>query len=229
MRSKINFKDMDINKRLMTAFTVVIGIFCMLSLVIATIMVYMAGDYNKVLDNFAFPQGDIGRAMNATAEIRSSTRAIIGYETKELMDIVKEQHETAIEEFEYYKEKIRPTMVTPEGKACMEAIDRAWEAYIKLDEDIVVLGATTDQEKCQQAQERMIRELTPLYIDLDNAMKNLMDVNVEMGFAAQKKLQMLEVVVIVMIVGTITMAFSVSMKLAANIAEGIKDDIENLP
>lgn len=225
----MNFKDMEIRKRLMAAFTVVIVIFGTVSLLIVAIMVYMVGDYNRVLDNFAFPQGDIGRAMNATAEIRSSTRAVIGYETQQLKNIVKEQHEKAIQEFEYYREQIRYTMVTPEGEACMEAIDRAWDAYIEVDEEIVALGATTDPAKCQQAQERMIHELAPLYIELDNAMKELMDVNVQKGNDAQARLQMLEIVIIVAIVSAITIAFHVSMKLVADIAKGIEEDIEKLP
>lgn len=225
----MSFKHMEIRKRLMAAFTVVIAIFGTVSLLIAAIMVYMVGDYNRVLDNFAFPQGDIGRAMNATSEIRSSTRAIIGYETPELKKYAKEQHEATIEEFEYYREQIRPTMVTEEGKACMEAIDRAWEAYIEADEEFVALGDTTDSEKCQQAQERMIKELAPLYKELDNAMEELMNVNVQKGNDAQARLQKLQIVIMVVIVAAITIAFHVSMKLATGIAKGIEADIEKLP
>ena len=224
----MKFKEMRIRKRLVTAFTVVIAIFGVVSVLVAATMVYMVGDYNKVLDNYAFPQGDIGRAMNATAEVRSATRAIIGYETQELIDAVKGQHETAIEEFEYYREQIRPTMVTPEGEACMAAIDEAWEAYIKVDEEIVALGATTDQAKCALARERMINELAPLYTELDNAMKELMDVNVEKGDVEQAKLQTLEVVVMVVIVVTITAVVSVSLKIATAIAKEIAEPLKEM-
>ena len=171
----MKLKEMRIRKRLVTAFAIVIAIFGVVSALVAAAMVYMVSDYNKVLEYYAFPQGDIGRAMNATAEVRSATRAIIGYETQELIDAVSGQHETAIEEFEYYREQIRPTMITPEGKACMKAIDLAWEAYIKVDQEVVALGATTDQAKCERAQERMVNELAPLYTELDAAMKDLME------------------------------------------------------
>lgn len=224
----MKFKEMKIKKRLISAFTIIITIFGVVSVLVAATMVYMVGDYNKVLDNYAFPQGDIGRAMNATAEVRSATRAIIGYETQELIDAIKGQHETAIEEFEYYREEIRPTMVTPEGKACMAAIDKAWEAYIKVDKEIVALGATTDQVKCAQAQERMINELAPLYTELDNAMKELMDVNVEKGDMEQDKLQALEVVVMVVIVIAITMVVSISLKIATAIAKGIEEPLKEM-
>lgn len=224
----MKLNEMRIKKRLITAFTVVIAIFGVVSALVAGAMIYMVNDYNKVLDNYAFPQGEIGRAMNATAEVRSATRAIIGYETQELIDAVKGQHETAIAEFEHYREEIRPTMISPEGKACMKAIDLAWEAYKKVDQEIVALGSTTDQEKCARAQERMIHELAPLYTELDNAMKELMDLNVQKGDEEQAKLQIMEVIVLVLIVITIGSVVSVSFKIANGIAKGIEEPLREM-
>ena len=220
---------MDIKKRLMSAVTFMIAVFGSVSVLVAAVMVYMVGDYNKVLEYYAFPQGDIGKALYVTAEVRSSTRGIIGYETQELIDVMKEQHETAIEKFDYYREIIRPTMVTKEGKACMEAIDQAWDAYIELDQEIVALGATTDPERRKLAQERMIKELAPRYQDLDNAMRDLMDVNVEKGRIKQSKLQTLEVIILVVIVVTISGMLSSAIKMASKIAKEIEEDIERLP
>ena len=224
----MNMKETNVRKRLLDAFREIIIIIGTVSVLVMVIMIYMAGDYNKVLNNYAFPQGDIGRAMNATAEIRSATRAVIGYEEQWLKDVVKEQHETAVKEFEYYREQIRPTMVTSEGEACMKEIDQAWDAYIKVDKEIVTLGATTDQIKCKQAQEKMIQELAPLYDKLDEAMKKLMDVNVEKGYASQTKLETLEMIIVVMLVIAITTVISRSMKVAGTIAKEI-EDILNLP
>ena len=224
----MNFKEMRIKKRLIAAFTIVISIFGCVSVLVAATMMYMVKDYNKVLENYAFPQGDIGRAMNATAEVRSATRAIIGYETQELIDAVKGQHETAISEFEYYREQIRPTMVTTEGKKCMSAMDAAWEAYIKVDKEIVALGATTDQEKCAQAQEKMINELAPLYTQLDKAMTDLMDVNVEKGNAEQAWLKTLEIIILIIIVVVIVAVIVISGKIAASIAKGIEVPLKEM-
>ena len=219
---------MRIKKRLVSAFAGIIAVFGVVSILVLAAMMYMVGDYNKVLENYAFPQGDIGRAMNASAEVRSATRGIVGYETEELIQVVMTQHEDAIKEFEYYREQIRPTMVTPEGKACMAAIDKAWDAYIAIDEEIVKLGATTDQVRCEQAQKRMINELAPLYNELDNAMKELMDVNVQKGDAEQAKLQTLEIIVMVAIVLTITSVVSISVKIATGIARGIEEPLKEV-
>ena len=224
----MKFKEMRIRKRLISAFTVIITVFCIVSVLVAAAMMFMVKDYNRVLDNYAFPQGDIGRAMNATAEVRSATRAIIGYETQELIEAVKGQHETAIAEFEHYREQIRPTMITPEGRACMEAIDLAWEAYKKVDLEIVALGATTDQVQCAKAQERMINELAPLYTALDDAMTELMDVNVEKGHEEQNVLQTIEVIVFVVILAAIAVVVVISGKIAAVIARGIEAPLKEM-
>lgn len=88
---------------------------------------------NKVLINYAYPQGDIAMAMNESAEVRAASRGIVGYDSNELIESMKEQHDQAIDSFEAYLEKIRPTMITKQGIACMDAIDKAWAAYKEVD------------------------------------------------------------------------------------------------
>ena len=88
---------------------------------------------NKVLINYAYPQGDIAMAMNESAEVRAASRGIVGYDSNELIESMKEQHDQAINSFEAYLEKIRPTMITKQGIACMDAIDKAWAAYKEVD------------------------------------------------------------------------------------------------
>ena len=222
------FKGMKIKQRLVTAFTIVVGIFGVVSIAVAFSMVFMIKNYNKVLNYFAFPQGDIGMAMNATAEIRSATRAIIGYETRELIDAVKGQRDQSIDDFEYYLELVRPTMITPEGHASMAAIDEAWEKYHTLENEIVALGDSTDPEKSTQAQDRMINELTPLYQELDAALKGLMEVNVQKGDESEKLLETLEYVMLAVIAVTIVGVVVLSLKITASIASGIEKPLHNL-
>ncbi len=88
---------------------------------------------NKVLINYAYPQGDIAMAMNESAEVRAASRGIVGYDSNELIESMKEQHDQAINSFEAYLEKIRLTMITKQGIACMDAIDKAWAAYKEVD------------------------------------------------------------------------------------------------
>ena len=225
---KKKFKEMKIKKRLVSAFTIVISIFVLVALTVAGSMMFMVKNYDKVLSYYAFPQGDIGMAMNATAEIRSATRAIIGYETRELIDAVKGQRDQSVSDFKYYIEKVRPTMITPEGDACMAAIDEAWEKYHTLENEIVALGDSTDPEQSALAQERMISELTPLYRELDEAMKNLMEVNVQKGAESQEILRILEWISLGLILVSIIGVVIISMRIASIIAIGIEKPLQDL-
>lgn len=225
---KKKFKEMKIKKRLVSAFTIVISIFVLVAVAVAGSMIFMVKNYDKVLSYYAFPQGDIGMAMNATAEIRSATRAIIGYETRELIDAVKGQRDQSISDFKYYIEKVRPTMITPEGNACMAAIDAAWEKYHALENEIVAVGDSTDPEQCALAQERMISELTPLYRELDSAMKELMEVNVQKGAESQGILRTLEWISLGLILVSIIGVVIISMGIASIIATGIEKPLQEL-
>lgn len=112
----------------------------------------MVNQYQKVLDNYAFPQGDIGRLMNASAEIRSATRAVIGYDSQELIDKILVKHDSSVNEFEEYLQKIRPTMITEEGHACMDKIDAAWKTYKEIDATVIKMGALGSDNLSEAAQ-----------------------------------------------------------------------------
>lgn len=128
---------MKIGKRLKNSFTQIIVVFGVLSVLVMAVMFYTAKNYERVLDYYAYPQGDIALVMNESAEVRSATRGIIGYETEELIQVVQEQHDEAVANFEELLEKVRAMMITDEGTACMEAIDKAWTEYREIDTEVV--------------------------------------------------------------------------------------------
>lgn len=198
-----------------------IVVFGVVAILIALVMLYMTTDYKKVLNNYAYPQGDIARAMNETAEVRSATRGIIGYDSQELIDTMIEQHDQAVTEFESILEQIRPTMISKKGEECMSAIDSAWKEYLEVDAKVVELGATTDRTICAQAQQLMVDEAAPKYEALDNAMTELMSVNVSMGNAEQKKLSVMTGVAMLVIGAVIVLIAVFSGRLAVMIGASI--------
>ncbi len=94
-----------LGKRLITAFTIIVVIFSSVCAIVGIALFFMVNQYQKVLENYAFPQGDIGRLMNASAEVRSATRAVIGYDSQELIDKILVKHDSAVNEFENYLQK----------------------------------------------------------------------------------------------------------------------------
>lgn len=219
---------MRIGARLKKSFSQIIWIFVVLSVLIVASMLYMVIEYEKVLDNFAYPQGDIALVMNESAEVRAATRGIIGYDIDSEIARMAEQHEEAVSEFERLLEVVRPTMISDQGHACMEAIDKAWAEYKQIDAQVVELGATTDIEKSMQAQELMAAEATPKYQALDDALENLMDVNSSLGSQRRSFLSTLFYILLVVIALVIVGVVFYSSKLSRTISAGIEKPLSEL-
>lgn len=226
MIKKLN--RLRIGLRLKKSFRQIIYIFSALLVLIVGVMLYMVNDYAKILDDFAYPQGDIAMAMNESAEVRAATRGAIGYETDELIASMLEQHEEAVTAFEALLEQIRPTMVTDEGRKCMEAIDTAWAEYKVIDAEICEYGATTDSDKSFEAQQMMSELAAPKYEALDEALENLMAVNEECGSSEQAMLKLLLLVAIIVMIVIIVAAVGYSARLAALITGSIEEPLTKL-
>lgn len=181
----------------------------------------MIARYNHTLTNYAFPQGSIALAMNEYAEIRSATRALIGYQNEEEIQSAMEAHDEASAEIENYMSEIEKTIVTPEGEASFQKMRSTLDAYIAKDKEIVEIGKTTDPVQSAAAQEMEVNELTPLYDATDEAFSELMAVNVEKGNASQSMLLKLAVILIVFLIIFIVVAFFISNKLSVTTAKGI--------
>lgn len=219
---------MNIGKRLKSAFTQVILVFGVLSILIMAVILYTASKYEKVLDYYAYPQGDIALVMNESAEVRSSTRGIVGYETEELINVVKEQHDEAVANFEALLEPVRATMITKEGMACMEAIDKAWAEYKEIDAQAAELGATTDKEQCIMAQKMMVEEVAPKYDALDDALESLMALNLKEGKDERAFNKVLLYISFAVIAVVIIVIILYSAKLSTVISKSIEKPLVEL-
>ncbi|MBQ7973121.1 MAG: MCP four helix bundle domain-containing protein [Lachnospiraceae bacterium] len=222
------FEKMKIKKRLITSYVMIIGVFGIVSVFIMGALIFMVADYNHVIDHYAFPQGDIGRAMNASAEVRSATRGMVGYDTEEMIAQMTSQHATAVDEFEHYLEELRASCESKEEKEMLAAIDTAWKNYCEAETEIIALGATTDKEASDKAQHMMSEKLEPVYHELDVALLALMDYNVEKGHKEQTRLQILEIVLIVGMVITVVLVLGFATNITAIIAKSIETPLKAL-
>ena len=84
MFKKLN--KMKIGARLKKSFRQIILIFGILSALVVVIMLYTINNYGTILDNYAYPQGDIAMAMNESAEVRAASRGIVGYDSDSLIE-----------------------------------------------------------------------------------------------------------------------------------------------
>ncbi len=223
-----NLQKLKIEPRLRKSSRITLVLSSIAAVLAIVAMAFIIYRYDYTLEYYAFPQGDIALAMNEYAEVRSATRAIIGYDDEEEIALVMAQHDESIAEEEALLEKIGQTLVTPEGKAAFEKMNAALEAYYAKDAEVIELGKSTDPEKSKMAQEMAINELTPLYNAADEAYLELMNINVEKGDAEKERLFLLALVLIVIIIIVILTAFTISNKLSAATAKGIVDPMHQL-
>lgn len=221
-------QSMRIQKRLRTCSFITLALTGIATLIALIVIGVMIARYDHTLTYYAFPQGDIALAMNEYAEVRSATRAIIGYDSENEINIVLEQHDEALTEVEKYMDEISKTIVTREGEATFAKMRAALDAYIAKDAEIVEIGRSTDTEQSVRAQQMAINELTPLYNAVDEAFSELMDVNIQKGDAEQSRLFVLAIVFVGLIIAVIVVSYIISNRLNIVVAKEITEPMDQL-
>ncbi|MBR2045761.1 MAG: MCP four helix bundle domain-containing protein [Agathobacter sp.] len=224
----LDFKGMRIEARLKKAFNMIIIIASIGSVVGIISLMVVVGQFEKAMENYALPQGDIALFMNEYAECRSNMRGIIGYEDQDLIDGLVVKHDARKETTYERLAAIKETMVTSEGKAAYAKIEAALEAYFEKEAEVIRLGATTDQELCRQAQEMAINDITPLYEALDAATIELMNINIEKEHEMEVICEALEVGAMILMVVLLVCASIIAKRIASIISQGIAKPLAEL-
>ena len=219
MLEKLN--GMRIRERLKRASTLISAMMATVAVVGVIAMVIMSNLYADALVDYGFAQGDVGRAMASFADTRSALRGTIGYEEQSAIDSMVAQHEQCKEEFTTEFEGLEKSMVTEANKKVYKELQEELVDYWALEQQIMDLGATTDQEKCIQAQEMAMGELAPLYEEVYSDLTEIMNIKVTNGSALSDRLSIISIVVPVIIAVVIVLAIVLSSHLGTGIADGI--------
>jgi len=221
-------QKLRIQKRLKKSSLITLVLASLATVIAVFSMIVLIVKYNHTLTYYAFPQGDIALAMNEYAEIRSATRAIIGYDEEEDIQKVMAQHEQSMAEMDVMMQNIAKSIVSKEGEQAFEKMKSTLEAYFEKDAEVVELGMSTDPEKSAMAQQMAIDELTPLYDAADEAFSELMSINVKKGDSEQAQLLTLTFIFIIIIALVLLVSFILSAKLSTDTAKGIVEPMEQL-
>lgn len=221
-------QNLRIEKRLRKSSLITLMLTSLAAVIAVIVMGIIIQRYNYTLTYYAFPQGDIALAMNEYAEVRSATRAVIGYDNEEEIELVMAQHDEAKEEVTKFMDEIKESIVTSEGEAVFNKMNTALEAYYAKDAEVIEMGRSTDIVKSTAAQEMAINELTPLYDAVDEAFSELMSINVQKGDTEKSRLFTLAIIFIILIVLVTVTAFLISNKLSTTTAKGIVEPMHQL-
>ncbi len=217
-----------IKERLVRGFVVASGIPALVAMVALTAMIVVAVVYSGALKDYGFAQGDVGKAMTYFAESRSTMRGVIGYDDEAVIESLKASHTASIENFTASFAALEKAMVSEENKKVYADINSKLPAYWALDNEIIVQGGVTDREQCAIAQERAIKELAPLYEDINDDLIEIMDIKVDRGNSTSTTLTVVCIVLAIVIAVIILAAIFTSIRLGRHIAENIAAPLSQL-
>ena len=222
------FNKMRIQERLKKSYIMVLAIATVAAVVGVIAVFVVATNYQSAMDNYALPQGDIGKLMQCVADCRSATRGIIGYEDKSQVNSLIASHDSYVAEVEAYIAKIKPTMVTPEGHAAMAEIESTIAAYFAVEARVIDLGTKGNSVNVFEAQNLAINEMAPAYTAAYNALDYLMQVNIQNVEEMVITLNILQFGAMILIIVVIVLASILSLRISNNISKGIADPLTEL-
>lgn len=219
-----NFKEERIEKRLQKSFVMVTMMAAAAAIIALVALVIVSNRYTYALSQYGFSQGDVGNAMAAFADTRSSTRAVIAYADEEFVTLNTNTHDENKAKFEKYFSKMEKTLSTKEEKESYEHMSSELEEYWVLDSEILELGRDIhSEENRSKAQTKAANELAPLFSEVYGDLTELMEVNVEKGNSLASGLTVLTIVMIVLIIIIIVAVMCISIKIGRSIARQISN------
>lgn len=217
-----------IRKRLNKGF-LLITIVCCIALVLCDIAIFaMSSQYEHAMSSYVFSQGDIGKAMVTFSEARSSLRAVISYKSTTEINSEKKEYQTKKQLFDTYLSEVEKSMVTKEGKESYANIVSKLDDYWNMSDSILKIASTSDPAACENAQKQEYEVLGPKYDELYNDMKELMDLNVNMGDDLEDILFVIKIVLGVLVLVIIGGSIMTSKRIGAKIADQIEKPVADL-
>lgn len=217
-----------IRKRLNKGFSL-ITIVCCIALVLCDIAIFaMSSQYEHAMSNYGFSQGDIGKTMVTFSEARSSLRAVISYKSTTEINSEKKEYQTKKQLFDTYLSEVEKSMVTKEGKESYANIVSKLDDYWNMSDSILKIASTSDPAACENAQKQEYEVLGPKYDELYNDMKELMNLNVNMGDDLEDILFVIKIVLGVLVLVIIGGSIITSKRIGAKIADQIEKPIADL-
>lgn len=217
-----------IRKRLSKGFSLITRV-CCIALVLCDIAIFaMSSLYEHGMSNYGFSQGDIGKAMVTFSEARSSLRAVISYKSTTEINSEKKEYQTKKQLFDTCLSEVEKSMVTKEGKESYANIVSKLDDYWNMSDSILKIASTSDPAACENAQKQEYEVLGPKYDELYNDMKELMDLNVNMGDDLEDILFVIKIVLGVLVLVIIGGSIITSKRIGAKIADQIEKPIADL-
>lgn len=220
--------DLKIREKLSKSYLHVIFIASISAIIGIGALLIMTRMYNHALTNYGFSQGDIGKAMTVFADARSDLRGAVGYDEEGIIKDLKEDYYVKQDSFNTYLAEVEKSMVTKAGRDAYNQILADLDGYWELSDELIEIGATTDEAGSKEAQDRAIKELKPMYEAVYNDLKDLMTVNVQKGDQLESILAVMEIIAVIIMIAVIILSVLSGRRLGNQIADGIANPLRQM-
>ncbi len=217
-----------IKKRLNKGFSLITMV-CCIGLILCDIAIFvMSSQYEHAMTNYGFSQGDIGKVMVTFSESRSSLRAVISYKSTTEINTEKKEYEAKKQLCEEYLSVVEESMVTKQSKESYANIVSKLNNYWDKSDSILKLGSTSDPGASENAQKQELEVLGPMYDELYNDMKELMNLNVQKGDELKEILFVVKLVLGIFVIAVIVGSVITSKRIGADLSKRIEGPIAEL-
>ena len=220
--------DLKIREKLSKSYMQVIFIASISAIVGIGALLITTRMYNNALTNYGFSQGDIGKAMTVFTGAQSDLRGAIGYDEEGIIKELKEDYYVKQDSFNTYLAEVEKSMVTKAGRDAYNQILADLDGYWDLSDELIEIGATTDEAGSKEAQNRANKELKPLYEVVYNDLKNLMDINVQKGDQTEAILEVMEIIVLIVMIAVIILSILIGRRFGNQISDGIANPLRQM-
>lgn len=221
-------QDLKIREKLSKSYLQVIFIASISAIVGIGALLIMTRMYNNALANYGFSQGDIGKAMTVFTGAQSNLRGAIGYDEEGIIKELKEDYYVKQDSFNTYLAEVEKSMVTKAGRDAYNQLLADLDGYWELSDELIEIGATTDEAGSKEAQNRANKELKPLYEVVYNDLKNLMDINVQKGDQIEAILAVMEIIVVIVMIAVIILSILIGRRFGNQISDGIANPLRQI-
>ncbi len=217
----MNLASMRIQKRLTTSFLIVATLLSTAGIIAAIASFVMGRQYADALVNYGFAQGDVGRMMTHFADLRSCTRAIIGYDDPEIVNEVYKNYNEMRSQFDTEMAAVGEGLVTDEAIKTFAQLETAVDKYFEVEARVQEMGASGDDEQGAQAQEIAYTEMADSYKEAYGYMESIMETKTNKGAELSKLLEFVVYAVVAINVVLVVLGVVIAMNLGVKVANGI--------
>ena len=224
----LDLKGLNLEKRLRRAFTFV-GVVAVSSTLIGLVaLIVITSNYRNAMENYALPQGDIALFMNEYSESQSTMRGIIGYEDKDTINLLIQQHDEHRTKAYEMLNSLESKMITKEGKEAYTKIKEAMEKYYQVEAQVIELGTSKTPALVRKAQRVAIEDVALAYDELDAATLKLMDINIQKEHEMEIRNQILQYFAIVFMLILTVLIIMAAKKITAIIVGSVSKPVMDL-